>query len=1065
MSQPRQFGNFELKEEDGQPVMLGAGSFGKTYRGKHRFLNTEVAVKIIRQRYSDDENYKKTFLQEARLVAQLSDAHIVRIVDFGEQDGRLYYVMDFCDEGTLKDLIARPNGVDDQLVIEIARQAAQALVCAHRQGIIHRDFKPENIMLASSDQDGALLVKVIDFGLAQSVGNVSGFSEARAEGFHGTPMFASPEQLREEPLDGRSDLFALGMTLWWVALGGRLPFGSEKEMVSERLEPAGYHDRLHETLSPELATLLSGLLEKDVSARHPSAEDFLALVNANFPTSIIPAMGAAAAVVAPDPVCAERRTGALDSHYNLLRKVSGNGYGAYYEASRVDSADAGAEKIWLWVFHPENEGVAEEWQPLFEQNMAILQQSRPEGVSIPLAYEEFDEGTLAYTLQWRSGKFLADGLEGRHQFSLAELMEPLERATRAGDELVSLGLPIPEFTPESIEWAAGEADFAPLLPTIVEEPVEEAGTATMGTLSPDAMGGLSACSRFVMLVYPLLAGRRFPMAALYSPGAYVAIPGISENSNRLLKEWASGDGQGFSLSSLLTTLLVSEGLKEHGVLGFGTRGHSMGTARSGFPSQRSQPTRFPTRQGTNQPSQGTVTVPLGTSAGGAFPTVAPTVSPSATTAPGASVQPPQVPQQAPSKEAGRKRPPRIAVISAGAALLAICGGVYWFLLAKSDPKPVTGGGGTGSSGEVGDGDKIVRQQELKELFFRKDRTAELRSGLASYIARYGASDPFAVEAQGFLDRAKSQANAPIRVPGDAPTLGEAMAKAVEGQTIELAAGTHFGQIICKPGIRIKGQSSGSTTLEMPGASVSLLTIRGGGTVYLEDLTLKALLREDDSPALVTVNGGALDAKDCVFKDNGSEAIRVYGEGRLDLASCKVRECDGHGIHLLGGASARLTDCEISSNGKSGIWIGPAEVSLSATGCEVTDNGNAGIEAEGGAVITLSGGSFSENGETGVNIAGLGTRLEAEATAFSGNVRIGVFCSQGAGVSLTACSVEKNRQTGILLKNADPSSLLKNTRFEGNSEYGLHVQGLGREGTSDRSWSRHAASSTMRAVVW
>ena len=205
------FGNFEVvNDPEGRPILLGKGTFGRTYQARHCFLDTIVALKIITERYVADATVRQRFLTEARAVAKLSHPHIARLYDFGEMDGVLHYAMEYCGGGSLADYVANKGPLPLRQTIEIAQQISGALKCAHTAGFIHRDLKPSNIMLTTPD--GPPFAKLIDFGLVQpSVpGATRSFADDQsADGarFLGTPLFASPEQFREEPMDVRTDLF------------------------------------------------------------------------------------------------------------------------------------------------------------------------------------------------------------------------------------------------------------------------------------------------------------------------------------------------------------------------------------------------------------------------------------------------------------------------------------------------------------------------------------------------------------------------------------------------------------------------------------------------------------------------------------------------------------------------------------------------------------------------------------------------------------------------------------------------------------------------------------------
>src|SRR5207253_7812480 len=153
----------------------------------------------------------------------------------------LHYAMEYCGGGSLADYVANKGPLPLRQTIEIAQQISGALKCAHTAGFIHRDLKPSNIMLTTLD--GPPFAKLIDFGLVQpSVpGATRSFAEDQsADGprFLGTPLFASPEQLREEPMDVGTDLFSLGMTLWFLMAGRAPESGSSAEIAASRLNRA-----------------------------------------------------------------------------------------------------------------------------------------------------------------------------------------------------------------------------------------------------------------------------------------------------------------------------------------------------------------------------------------------------------------------------------------------------------------------------------------------------------------------------------------------------------------------------------------------------------------------------------------------------------------------------------------------------------------------------------------------------------------------------------------------------------------------------------------------------------
>src|SRR5436190_12798116 len=154
------FGNYEvLSRPDGKPDELGRGGFGRTYRARHVFLGTEVALKVILDRLAFDEAAKKRFLKEAQEHAKLNHPGIARITDFGEAEGTFLYAMELCPDGDLKEYVKKTGPLPPAEALQLIRQTAEALYYAHRRNILHRDIKPSNLLLVFGE--GAPQVKLI----------------------------------------------------------------------------------------------------------------------------------------------------------------------------------------------------------------------------------------------------------------------------------------------------------------------------------------------------------------------------------------------------------------------------------------------------------------------------------------------------------------------------------------------------------------------------------------------------------------------------------------------------------------------------------------------------------------------------------------------------------------------------------------------------------------------------------------------------------------------------------------------------------------------------------------
>jgi len=251
---------YELLEKAGE------GATGIVYLAYDRLLKTKIAIKILRPEYAGTEEAVVRFRQEIILARDIGHPNILRMYHFGTFDGRVYLTMQWVEGPTLAEVIRRDAPLPLKTTLLIGRKLASALEAAHLRKILHRDIKPQNVLL---DHVGEPLVA--DFGLARLQGEPS---ITRSGMFLGTPNYASPEQAKLKPLDERSDIYALGLILFEMATGRR-PF--EAESVGEILEmhrnapPPDPRD-LAPSLTNEFASLNLRCLEKDPAKRFQSAE-------------------------------------------------------------------------------------------------------------------------------------------------------------------------------------------------------------------------------------------------------------------------------------------------------------------------------------------------------------------------------------------------------------------------------------------------------------------------------------------------------------------------------------------------------------------------------------------------------------------------------------------------------------------------------------------------------------------------------------------------------------------------------------------------------------------------
>jgi serine/threonine-protein kinase len=257
---------------------IGSGSTAAVYRALHLDLNRPVAVKILHAQKRGEIQFVKRFKAEARSASRLEHINVARVLDFGqEKDELLYLVMELLDGKSLEAIIAVERRLEPRVAVTIAIQACSALAFAHDVGIIHRDVKPENIMLVPGrDDDGNQVdvVKVCDFGMAKLREPDPENADLTTAGMVcGSPAYMSPEQSRGEPLDVRTDVYSLGVTLF-ETLTGELPHEANsitELFVKKMTMPARSLSSLVEYVDPVLEDIVLRALETDPRARHSTA--------------------------------------------------------------------------------------------------------------------------------------------------------------------------------------------------------------------------------------------------------------------------------------------------------------------------------------------------------------------------------------------------------------------------------------------------------------------------------------------------------------------------------------------------------------------------------------------------------------------------------------------------------------------------------------------------------------------------------------------------------------------------------------------------------------------------
>ncbi len=203
-------------------AQVGTGGMSTVYRAFDQTLERQVAIKLLHRQIADDPDQLERFSREARAVAQLSHPHIVTVIDAGEEDGRPYIVFEFVDGETLKERIRRDGPMPVDEAVAYAIEIARALGYAHQRNIVHRDVKPQNVLI---DEEGT--ARVTDFGIARSLDQEGLTADGRVLG---TTDYVSPEQALGHGVTGQSDVYSLGIVLFEM-LTGDVPFHGDNQVA------------------------------------------------------------------------------------------------------------------------------------------------------------------------------------------------------------------------------------------------------------------------------------------------------------------------------------------------------------------------------------------------------------------------------------------------------------------------------------------------------------------------------------------------------------------------------------------------------------------------------------------------------------------------------------------------------------------------------------------------------------------------------------------------------------------------------------------------------------------
>jgi serine/threonine protein kinase len=274
----------ELDERYRIEAEIGRGGLGRVYRATDKRLEKPVAIKLLHERYGQDQVQRARFEREAKALALLEHPNIVAVTDYGIAGSTPYLVLELLQGETLAQRLARGTLAPER-AYELARALLSVLAFAHERGWLHRDIKPANLFLQRAP-DGTERLKLLDFGLAKLTHAVPADTDptlTRTGSVMGTPAYMSPEQIAGDPVDGRSDVYAAGVVLFEV-LAGQLPFVGEPadQLRSHMLAPPPTlaSTRPERVFRPELEVLLQRALQKLPAQRFADAGAMLSALEA-----------------------------------------------------------------------------------------------------------------------------------------------------------------------------------------------------------------------------------------------------------------------------------------------------------------------------------------------------------------------------------------------------------------------------------------------------------------------------------------------------------------------------------------------------------------------------------------------------------------------------------------------------------------------------------------------------------------------------------------------------------------------------------------------------------------
>ena len=602
-NQPR-YGEYEIAGAgEGRPRLLGAGSFGKTFEGVRReqiagtVIEESVAIKVLSPDLLSSASKKSQFIQELVALTRFKHSNLIHYIRCGEENGEVYYAMELCRGGDLSKLVHRYGPLPERVAALIGLQVTNGLKEVHqRHRLVHRDIKPSNIMLVDELESSlglqhlALriesqesLCRIVDFGLVDFTTSGDDFMP---QGFKGSPMYASPEQIREQPVDGRSDIYSLGMTLWYL-VQGKGPLlnarGEElrdmRESMSRHLEPREFDSDFPQHLSDGFRKILARMVAKRPEQRFGSAMELQKALEEYLK----------APVPEDEPRFAVTRIyGPLETAYRIATTLPSRAGRQCYVATE----NVGGRAVRLVIVSdirgsansPETGASAKK---LIEMAELTYLPSLPQAI-LPVCDVVHADDTLAYSEALLAQVTLAEVMRSRANLKRAmgfhEAYLILRPIAEALDFMLQRGRNSVYLPTEEIWLTSKQLDAAPDDTDALASPLNEweelqiffsmmfvPVSAEFGDGEQSAQETLSGSMQmsetelhpvpaFARLIYRLLNGSEVAAAAQFTPHAYVPSVSLGHGSNNLIRDILCKQHPWTGTAALLKDLCDNEGV-------------------------------------------------------------------------------------------------------------------------------------------------------------------------------------------------------------------------------------------------------------------------------------------------------------------------------------------------------------------------------------------------------------------------------------------------------------------------------------------------------------------------